>query len=403
MIGPITVVSEGSIGSNTRRHRGRDRGRRRSALVEQRQSALDEAARLLRVEPERRARRLRAAPGAPAAGRQGAPAPARRVASTPGPTSWPPAPGRGGRGPGDGLAPDAAARPGPGHLAPGAGPWPWWRARPTGPRWPWRWPRATARRRRGHGEASWRRWLGGGGGGSPELAVAGGRDPSQDRRPAGRGRRRLGALTPVRVSLTRCGWLGIDLGARRIGVAVSDGTGTLASPRCTVERSGDADADRASAGGRRPRGRGPASGGGPAPEPRRPAAPGGRRAARRRPSALGALLAPRGVAVETFDERLTTVSAERSLAAAGRCGPTAATGGRPGRGGRAAAGVARRPSAPGGDDGDSAVARARRVHRRRRRGCGLRAGRRDRTGTSPGDGTRCGPLCWSSFSPSWWW
>jgi putative Holliday junction resolvase len=33
--------------------------------------------------------------------------------------------------------------------------------------------------------------------------------------------------------------LGIDLGSRRIGVAVSDAGGVLASPRTTVERSGD--------------------------------------------------------------------------------------------------------------------------------------------------------------------
>ena len=112
----------------------------------------------------------------------------------------------------------------------------------------------------------------------------------------------------------------IDLGSRRIGVAVSDGTGTLASPRCTVERSGDPDADRAavvavvleaearhlvvglplSLDGRR----------------RRAAV-----AAEEEAAALRALLAPEGVEVETFDERLTTVSAERSLAAAGRSGP----------------------------------------------------------------------------------
>lgn len=113
----------------------------------------------------------------------------------------------------------------------------------------------------------------------------------------------------------------IDLGARRIGVAVSDGTGTLASPRCTVERSGDPEADRAavvavvleadaghlvvglplSLDGRR----------------RRAAI-----AAEEEATALRVLLAPAGVAVETFDERLTTVSAEQSLAAAGRFGPS---------------------------------------------------------------------------------
>ncbi|HUD15845.1 MAG TPA: Holliday junction resolvase RuvX [Acidimicrobiales bacterium] len=109
----------------------------------------------------------------------------------------------------------------------------------------------------------------------------------------------------------------IDLGERRIGVAVSDSSGMLASPRCTVERSGDPEADRASvvavvleaeAGhlvvglplsldGRR----------------RRAAV-----AAEAEATALRVLLAPEGIAVETFDERLTTVSAERSLAAGGK-------------------------------------------------------------------------------------
>jgi putative Holliday junction resolvase len=111
----------------------------------------------------------------------------------------------------------------------------------------------------------------------------------------------------------------IDLGSRRIGVAVSDGTGTLASPRCTVARSGDPTADRAtvvavvleaearhlvvglplSLDGRK-----------------RKAAI----AAEEEAGALRALLEPDGVTVETFDERFTTVSAERSLAAAGRSG-----------------------------------------------------------------------------------
>jgi putative Holliday junction resolvase len=37
--------------------------------------------------------------------------------------------------------------------------------------------------------------------------------------------------------------VGIDLGTKRIGVAVSDGGGVLASPRTTIERSGDAGHD----------------------------------------------------------------------------------------------------------------------------------------------------------------
>lgn len=39
--------------------------------------------------------------------------------------------------------------------------------------------------------------------------------------------------------------LGLDLGTRRIGVAVSDGTGMIASPVTVVERSGDQRADHA--------------------------------------------------------------------------------------------------------------------------------------------------------------
>lgn len=37
----------------------------------------------------------------------------------------------------------------------------------------------------------------------------------------------------------------LDLGARRIGVAVSDSGGTMATPYSTIQRSGDAGADRA--------------------------------------------------------------------------------------------------------------------------------------------------------------
>jgi len=39
--------------------------------------------------------------------------------------------------------------------------------------------------------------------------------------------------------------MGVDLGSRRIGVAVSDGSGTLASPLVVLDRSGDPAADRA--------------------------------------------------------------------------------------------------------------------------------------------------------------
>lgn len=111
--------------------------------------------------------------------------------------------------------------------------------------------------------------------------------------------------------------VGIDLGSRRIGVAVSDSAGTLASPRTTVLRTKDAAADRralvslvleAEAGvvviglplslrGER----GTAA-----------------RAAEAEAADLAALLEPEGVEVELFDERLTTVSAHAALAKTGK-------------------------------------------------------------------------------------
>lgn len=103
--------------------------------------------------------------------------------------------------------------------------------------------------------------------------------------------------------------VGVDLGTRRIGVAVTDPSATIASPYTVVERSGDVAADHArlaeivtevgasrvvvglplSLSGRR----------GPAAE-----------AALAEAEALAGVV---GVAVEMHDERLTTVSAERSL------------------------------------------------------------------------------------------
>ncbi len=103
--------------------------------------------------------------------------------------------------------------------------------------------------------------------------------------------------------------LGIDLGSRRIGVAVSDATGVLASPLTVLERSGDLAADhRALAKLVReeeaervvvglPLSLSGAVG---------PAA----RAALEEAAAMADVV---GVPVETFDERLTTVSANRSM------------------------------------------------------------------------------------------
>ncbi len=110
--------------------------------------------------------------------------------------------------------------------------------------------------------------------------------------------------------------MGLDLGSRRIGVAVTDESSTLALPRATVDRTGDRDRDRdavvalvletgaatvvvghpLSLDGSR----GPAA-----------------RSAEAEAAALADVLGPHGVEVELFDERLTTVTAERELAAAG--------------------------------------------------------------------------------------
>ncbi len=113
--------------------------------------------------------------------------------------------------------------------------------------------------------------------------------------------------------------VGIDLGTRRIGIAVTDSAGTMALPRTTVVRSGDRERDRRhlvelaleeeavvvvvglplSLDGRH----GPAA-----------------TAAVEEAEALRALLAPHHIDVELFDERLTTVSAHQALAAGGAGG-----------------------------------------------------------------------------------
>lgn len=110
--------------------------------------------------------------------------------------------------------------------------------------------------------------------------------------------------------------LALDLGERRIGVAVSDSEQSLATPYSTIERSGE-EADRnalltmveevgvvhvvvglpLSLDGHR----GDAA-----------------RRALREASVLGSVFESRGVTVELFDERLTTVSASKSLAGAGK-------------------------------------------------------------------------------------
>ena len=113
--------------------------------------------------------------------------------------------------------------------------------------------------------------------------------------------------------------VGLDLGAKRIGIAVSDSGGRLATPRGTVNRTGDPERDRRvlvdlvveeeavvvvvghplSLDGSR----GPAA-----------------RAAEDEAAALASLLQDRDVAVLLFDERLTTVSAHQALRTGGTKG-----------------------------------------------------------------------------------
>jgi len=110
--------------------------------------------------------------------------------------------------------------------------------------------------------------------------------------------------------------VGVDLGTRRVGLARSDPSGRLASPWRVLHRTGDHAADRRalaeavqeaeaatvvvgmplSLDGRR----GPAA-----------------QRAEMEIAALRAALEPHHVAVETVDERMTTVSAQAALRAAG--------------------------------------------------------------------------------------
>jgi len=108
--------------------------------------------------------------------------------------------------------------------------------------------------------------------------------------------------------------LGIDLGAKRIGVALSDVTGTLASPLVVLNRSGDRAGDhRALAALVREHDATlvvvglPLSLSGEAGP-----------AARGALEEVAELQAALGVPVETLDERFTTVSAHQALAAQGR-------------------------------------------------------------------------------------
>ncbi len=107
--------------------------------------------------------------------------------------------------------------------------------------------------------------------------------------------------------------LGLDLGARRIGVAVSDPSGTIASPYAVLERSGDASGDHRRVAGM------VSEVGAERVVVGLPLALSGqaRRAAREAMAEVEVMAEALDVPVEVHDERLTTVSAERSMRALG--------------------------------------------------------------------------------------
>lgn len=111
--------------------------------------------------------------------------------------------------------------------------------------------------------------------------------------------------------------LGVDLGSRRVGLARSDQAQTLAVPWRTLERSGDADHDqRALVDAALEAEVGTVVVGLPLSLDGRigPAA----RRVLEEVEGLREALGARGVAVETVDERLSTVTADARLAAGGR-------------------------------------------------------------------------------------
>ena len=107
--------------------------------------------------------------------------------------------------------------------------------------------------------------------------------------------------------------VGIDLGERRIGVAVSDSGGTLAVGHETVTRTGDETADHAALA------RIVAETGAQRVVIGLPLSLDGTegRAARKVTAEAAAIGAFLGVPVELYDERFTTVEASRALAGAG--------------------------------------------------------------------------------------
>ena len=200
MIGPITVVSEGSIGSNTRRIEAVTGAASLALLGRAPAHRRRGGAACSRWSPAGVLDALQKAARPPAPGREGARSACAGRASQQDAA-------RLAQRADDGVVvhrrgrpgPRPAARPGPGRPAsrrPGGGGGRVARRVQGGA---WRWRRATRPSTPGSTAKELAQLVGGGGGGSPELAMAGGSGPGQDRRPAGRG------PAPAR-RLARCGW-----------------------------------------------------------------------------------------------------------------------------------------------------------------------------------------------------
>jgi putative holliday junction resolvase len=111
--------------------------------------------------------------------------------------------------------------------------------------------------------------------------------------------------------------LGLDLGERRIGVAVSDSARSLALPLCTIERTGNREQEH-----RRIRDLVDEMGIGVVviglPLSLDGTAGRAARSVTEEAEAISAVLGPSGAEVVTHDERLSTVEANQALARAGK-------------------------------------------------------------------------------------